>query len=202
MQTVVFDFDKTLTDKDTFNDFIFFCGRTSHYFVFKKTIYLTLFILGKCRILTNKNLKQIGLNLFLSNNMNEINRQAFDFSKTIEMKSSVQSILESKNKNTNIIICSASPENYIKCLFPNVNLIGLKFEIMNKKLIIIQHPYRDEKRKLLEKYVDRVSELYTDSISDKYLAQMSNKIYLVRNDTIELCLSYKDFLKKSIRKLL
>ena len=62
---IVFDFDKTLTWKDTNLGFFTFAGKRKPFFPIRLLIYIGLKILRKLRLISNVKLKNMGLQLFI-----------------------------------------------------------------------------------------------------------------------------------------
>ena len=91
---VVFDFDKTLTVKDTVFDFFIFCSKMNKTFAYiNYFIYLFIMILCKINIVSNKRLKKIGIYLFLSKiKFNDLDNFVKLFSKSIKLNYKVVEI--------------------------------------------------------------------------------------------------------------
>ena len=64
---VVYDFDKTLTYKDTLFGFFKFATKKNILYPYKLSIYVLYMILTKSNFITNSKLKDIGIKLFLTN---------------------------------------------------------------------------------------------------------------------------------------
>lgn len=175
MKIIVFDFDKTVSEKDTFNLFLYFMGREVDYYLIKRFVYYLIITLRKLRIITNLKQKQLGLNLFINkkNSISDISLNSF--CKSIKLKKFMLDLLEKKSLESRVIICSASPVIYIKKLLPKVEVHGLEFSFNNNKYVISKHPYKIEKLRILQEIgVKRIDEFYTDSYSDRFIARISN----------------------------
>ena len=137
--------------------------------------------LSKINIISNSRLKEIGISLFLS----KISLKNFDiyvkfFSKTIKLNETVVKILEGYAKS-DIIICSASFDNYIKCIFPNVTVVASKLSFKkNSSLVLDRNLFKEKKKIELNKMGIRIIDhLYTDSYDDSSLMMISKKITLI-----------------------
>ena len=64
---IVYDFDKTLTKKDTLFGFFIFDAKKNIGFYFKVLCYFLFMILVKTSFISNRSLKNVGIKLFLSN---------------------------------------------------------------------------------------------------------------------------------------
>ena len=179
---IVFDFDKTLTQKDTIFDFFIFCSKMNKTFsYYNYIIYILFMILSKLKIISNSKLKSIGVRLFLS----KINIKNFDiyvriFSKSIKLNNEVVKILE-KYPKSDIIICSASFENYIKCIFPDINVVASRLKYKkNFSLSLDRNLFKEKKKTELNRIgISMIDHLYTDSYDDISLMKISKKITLI-----------------------
>ena len=112
---VVFDFDKTLTYRDTLIGF-FLLNRKNISYPIKILIYIIVMFLVKFGLLANTHLKQIGIFLFLKG-MNKIQLKSLarQYTKKIKFnKLFYEYDFKSKNK---IYIVSASFSEYLKHIF-------------------------------------------------------------------------------------
>ena len=118
MKTIVaFDFDGTLTKKDSFIEFIKFCKGTTIFFL--NLPYLTfLWLAAKLRIITVDGAKEkVFYRFFKGLSINEFNLKSRSFSSKIDLflrQEALQTINSFKKPNHEIIIVSASIENWIK----------------------------------------------------------------------------------------
>lgn len=188
----LFDFDKTLTFKDTLFGFYEICNDGKISF-FKKAIYFTASLLNYTNLISNTTFKKIGVKLFLvGKNKSEIESYSTQYSKNILLN---EVYFNEFKKCKNKIIITASFENYVKKIFDNddsviiygstliydqnLKVLGLKNNLygFNKKKYLINEGYKC------------FNSFYTDSMSDKYLFSMSKNIYIVNNG------KYKKFIK-------
>lgn len=190
MAITVFDFDKTLTQKDTFNLFLYFVAKHYVFYIPKRIIYFTIIFLRKIRLISNITQKTFALNLFLPDNEESIDKYIIPFAKSIIMNKNIVSMMRYQQTHSNVIICSASPKKYIQYIFPESYVIGLEFT-KNIKYYITRHPYLQQKLNFIKEIgITEIDELFTDSYSDRYLAKISKVINVVKNETI---ITYNDY---------
>lgn len=192
---IVYDFDKTLTYKDTLLDFFKFIAKKNIYYPFKLLIYFIFMVLCKFRIVSNSRLKEIGVSLFLKGLTKEkFIEDSKKYAKVIKLNATYKK--SSFDKKNEYYIVSASFEDYIKPLFPEyVNIIASKIEYRDnlvKSLKINCYGYK--KVEILKNIgIDKIDLLFTDSFSDYPLATISNKIVVVSKDKERICNSLDEF---------
>lgn len=195
-KVVVFDFDKTLTYRDTVLDYYVEIARKDDTFLFKLMVYISFMILFKLNLITNDYLKLKGFNLFIKGRTTEyLENRAKKFAKDIRFNNLYKSYNFS-NEKERIIVISASYEIYLKYIFPsNVEIVGTTFYSRNgiaegfkynsfsvRKLLLLQ-----------SKGISAIACFYTDSYSDKCLAEISHEIFIVSQDQLVKCESIDDF---------
>jgi len=135
-----FDFDGTVTSKDTLAEILkFIKGKFSYYF---GIAFLSPVIVAyKLKILSNHKAKEILLTYFLKNlDINKFNSQCADFAeKKLPKLFNKRALLEIRKHlqhKTPVIIISASAENWILpwCSKYNIDCIATKLEVKNGKL--------------------------------------------------------------------
>ena len=195
---IVFDFDKTLTLKDSFNEFIYFRLRNKRF----KYIYILyvffLKFLYKLKLLSNKKFKEIVLQTII--NIKEAkNKKIFiDFSKNIILKRKIMKIFNEKKKNNIVYIISASPIEFLNIINSKNYNIGMEYVVSNNKIKITKVPFQKEKvKELQKKNIYSIDEIYTDSIDDLELMKISKKIFIVKKDRVFEYNSYKNYLQKN-----
>ncbi len=157
-----FDFDGTITTKDTMIQLIIKTFGYQKYFL--SLLQLTPFLLAfKLKIISNQNAKQKLLNYFFKDmniyDFNKIcNRYITDYIHFIINEKAIHKIKWHKKKNHQIVVVSASIENWVKpwCEMHNLKFIATKLEVSNKKItgnILNKNCYGIEK-------VNRIKELY------------------------------------------
>jgi phosphatidylglycerophosphatase C len=187
---VFFDFDGTITNKDTFIEFIKFAkGKSS--FAIGFAILAPVLIMYKLRLIKNWKAKEMVLSYFFSG----IKEEAFkiiceDFCekklyKLLRTKALDEIQMHQKLERT-VYIVSASPENWIEpwAKKMGINLIGTKLEVVDGKITgKLNGPncYGLEKETRIKCEIDlsTYSEIwaYGDSIGDKELLALANKAF-------------------------
>lgn len=183
----VFDFDKTLTYKDTLLGFylevIFINNKIK---IILLPIYFIFMIFHKYKIIDNECLKKIGVYLFLKNiSRIEIEKIATKYSRKVKLNKlyAINKIVKNK------IILTGSFEIYVKkilepeykvygskLIFSNDKVQGLKFNMYGEnKLIFFKENFSNE----------TIEEFYTDSLTDLPIMKIANKNYFVKGDKID-----------------
>ena len=193
---IVFDFDKTLTYRDTLLDFYIHVSKKDFKFPIKLSYYLGFMILFKLKIISNDYLKIKGFNLFLKGlEDNYIKNKAKNFASKIEFNDLYKTFNFNK-KDKKIIIVSASYEIYLKYIFSkNVKVFGSKFVSFDGLASELSfNCYSTNKNFILKKNgLNLIRTFYTDSYNDKSLAEISHKVVLVNKDNLVECFSITDF---------
>lgn len=179
---VVFDFDKTLTDKDTL---VGFYRESSSGFMFrlKYPVLLISAILFKTGIISNDTLKRIGVGLFLKGyKKSDLQKIASRYSSKIKLNNIYHNEFL-KYSPERVIIISASFEDYLKPLFPDYKVIGSTLKYDGSTLVGLSVNMYAERKKywLNEQNIDRVDIFYTDSFTDRPVMDISNDVYLVED---------------------
>lgn len=183
---VAFDFDKTLTNRDTIFGFYSVVDEANFVFKVKRLILVLVALIYKVGFISNDRLKQFGVILFLKNLSEElVEMKAKEYARKIEINQIYYQHYQKIPKDKRIII-TASFENYVRNLFPDELVIGSKLAFKKKKVIGLERNMFGEakKRYLVEKGIDEIECLYTDSYSDAPLMEISKKVRLVKNGQI------------------
>jgi HAD superfamily hydrolase (TIGR01490 family) len=185
-----FDFDGTVTTKDTLLEFIKFAkGAPAFYGGFLYNIFYLLAY--KIKVISNQEAKEKVLGYFFrGTEITDFDRMAIEFSKkklpSVIRPKALQEILTLQNDNIDVVIVSASPENWIRhwCLEKNLILIASVLEIKNGKLtgkISGRNCHGQEKvRRILEKYsIEEYNEVYAygDTKGDLPMLSLATKSY-------------------------
>ncbi|PXY02124.1 hypothetical protein DF185_05625 [Marinifilum breve] len=187
-ETIVFDFDRTLTTFDTTLDFFQFCGRKKSFFLLRYYLYLFLWLMQKLELISNLQLKNWGVKLFIQPyHTEEMHQLAKEFSSRIKLNQIYDYNFKNECSNARVIIVSAAFKIFLEQLFPNIEIIATSLAIKEGRYFKIEeHIYGEKKAfKLLEKGVDKIDRIYTDSKSDLSMALMSAECYLVVNSKIK-----------------
>ena len=196
---IVFDFDKTLTYKDSLREFYFFASKKNLSFPFKLSRYYFLVAKRKLKQISLIDLNHDAIKLFLADyNKNDLNAIGKNFIKRIIFNKIYYEDYAAlaQNEENQVIVTSASFEIYLKYIgFKHLLATELNYE--NDKPVGIQFLNHNinKVKKLNEIGITVVDVLYTDSISDLPLARIAKQIILIRNDEKIICNSVEEFLK-------
>ena len=131
---IIFDFDKTLSTKDSFNLFIKFSLGNYYFFFIPFIIILKIFVkIGLIQLYHFKLFLKISFSI-LKRDKNIISKK---ISNHLNFNSSVLRIFKKELKINRCIIISASPSFYIKYLLDSVEIYGLEFNINPFKFYLI-----------------------------------------------------------------
>ena len=196
---IVFDFDKTLTYKDSLRGFYFFASKKNLGFPFKLFRYYFLVAQRKLKQISLIDLNDNAIKLFLAGyNKNNLDVIGKNFIKRIIFNKIYYDDYAAlaQNEENQVIVTSASFEIYLKHIgFKHLLATELNYE--NDKPVGIKFLNHDinKMKKLNEIGITVVDVLYTDSISDLPLARIAKQIILIRKDEKIVCNSVEEFLK-------
>jgi phosphoserine phosphatase len=183
---IVFDFDKTLTERDTLFGFYRSVHKDSWSFQFKRIINLGAALIYKMGIIDNDQLKKIGINLFLKGqSVNALKLKAKEYISDVKLNQIYYNNFLDTQKQNRLII-SASFEIYLKELFPDEIVVGSLLKIENGKVVGLErNMFGNQKRNyLFNMGIEEIACLYTDSYSDLPIMKMSEKILHVKNGSL------------------
>ena len=188
IEVIVFDFDKTLTVKDTiFGFYRSVSGKKSTFFL-KRIFFLAAAVLSKAKLISNDSLKQCGVALFLHGyTENELKAKGIEYAFGIEMNGVFEGQCR-RYQGNRIIILSASFEEYLKPLFPEYWVAGtqIRYDENGVACGIRRNLFGVEKRNwLAEQGIEEISVLYTDSFSDKPLMDIARRVYIVEGSCVK-----------------
>ncbi|XOB61311.1 HAD family hydrolase [Campylobacterota bacterium DY0563] len=186
----LFDFDGTITYKDSFFQFIKFSKGSLKTYIGLFFLF-PIILLYKLKILPNYKAKEIVISWFFKNMQKEVFEElAREFSlnhidKIIRTKA-LEEINWHKNQGNDVVIVSASIEEWLKpwCNKYNIDLIGTKLEYKNDRLtgkLSTKNCYGVEKVERLTKFYNKKEYnfiyAYGDSEGDKELLAFANKSF-------------------------
>lgn len=181
---IVFDFDKTLTYRDTTLPFLAF-GLSPMPSMFCHFLFYALALLVKLKILDVLTLKQLMVKWrFKGYDDHEWKLHCKAFSAVIN----ANSIYHKTNWNeSNLVVASASFKEVLLHLFPSsVLVIGSEVEI-EKQINITKHAMGEQKAELLRaEGIESFDRLYTDSLADLPLMKMAREVIWVQGDQQKL----------------
>lgn len=130
----LFDFDGTLTNRDTLLLFIrFACGRRA--FVLGMLRYAPLLVLMKLRLYHNgKTKEKVFRHFFHGWLLDDFNRTCQRFADTyrhILRPEIVNTLRQAQQNGGRVIIVSASIDNWVQPFFSDVEVIGTRIEVQN-----------------------------------------------------------------------
>jgi HAD superfamily hydrolase (TIGR01490 family) len=188
MILALFDFDGTITKKDSLIDFIKYAVGINNYYIgiVKLSPMLVLYSLG---LIKNNIAKEKMITYFFSgfsiekfqNIANKYSLEKIDF---ITRKSAIARIEWHKKQKHRIIVVSASMENWLEvwCNKNNIELIATKLEVVNKVIsgkFASKNCYGVEKVNRIKGIIDLNSYeyiyAYGDSCGDKELLEIANE---------------------------
>ncbi len=186
MKTIIAtDFDGTLTTADTLLRFISFaCGTWRLLMVF--ALYSPLLVMMKLHLYSNEKVKQkIFSHFFRGMAIDEFNALCLryaDADRKILRKGGMEMIKKAKEDGHDVVIVSASMDNWVSQFFPGVKVIGTQVEVKDGLLtgrFSSANCYGEEKvRRLLEVFPNRSHYrliAYGDSGGDKALLDFADE---------------------------
>lgn len=183
----VFDFDKTLTNRDTLFGFYQEVSIGDKTFILKRLVLLACALLYKSKIMSNDELKRMGIRLFLNGKTKEeIASAASAYAQKIRLNDIYHNDYLSTAKEERMIV-SASLEEYLSVVFPEEQLIGSSLTYEGGRVSgLKQNMYKQEKANTLKALnILQLKKLYTDSYSDQPLMDMAEQVILIKNGTID-----------------
>ena len=185
-----FDFDGTLTTRDTLLEFIrFACGTPR--FLLGFLLYAPLLVLMKLRLYSNGKVKQkVFAHFFKGMTIDEFDALCQDFARThrhLLRQDVVRQLEQALSEGAEVLIVSASIDNWVQPFFPKVKVLGTQIEVIDGHLtgrFLTPNCYGQEKvRRILALHPDRPSYYLTafgDSRGDRELLAFADKAHMVR----------------------
>ena len=181
----VFDFDGTLTSRDTLLEFIrYACGTRAFALGFLRHAHLL--VLMKLHLYPNWKAKQRIFSYFFKG----MDQKAFDSlcqhfaddNRHLLRPEGIQTLQQAKAEGAEVLIVSASIDNWVQPFFPDANVLGTKIEVVNGSLtgrFLTKNCYGQEKvNRILALYPDRSTYhliAYGDSRGDKELLSFADE---------------------------
>lgn len=201
---VVFDFDKTLTRKDTVLGFYRAATPSRLRYLLKLPPYYLLAVLKKLGLIDNDTLKHRSIQLFLRgmsrSRLEEAGRQ---YARSIALNRLYEEDYLARAES-NPIVSSASYAEYLRPLFPGGRVFAsrIHYDRQDRATGLAHNMYGAAKvRKLREAGITAIDILYTDSYSDKPLMDIARKVFLVKNEekTLIIDRSHEKEILRTIR---
>ena len=186
-KTVVFDFDKTLTYKDSLSELFLHEMRGCKYPL--RAYYVALKVLSKFKIITVRKEKEKMVQLLFSSDNAIFERKCREQAKSLLLSPLFDTLKEFANDGARVIVLSASSVYLLEEVFKNlpaVEIVGTNFICRDGKIQRIdKHPFSIEKYELLSKYgVGEIDEMFYDSQSDECLIPLCKKWHKVKDGVI------------------
>lgn len=183
---ILYDFDKTLTKRDTLLGFYFEVSRYKKQKYLFMPLYFAVMILHKFKLISNTKIKKIGVYLFLKNEVySEIENISLKYSKKIIFNKLFEKI---SNKTKMKIVITASFEIYVsKVLNSDFIIHGSTLKVKNNKIIgLDKNLFGIEKLNFFKKKYPgfQIDEFYTDSYSDLPLLNNAKKKFLIKKNKL------------------
>ena len=183
----VFDFDGTLTTRDTLLEFIRYARGTMS-FAMGFLRYSPLLVLMKLRLYPNYQAKQKVFSYFFKGmRIEEFDTLCQQFATThrhLLRLQGVEAIEKAEAEGTEVMIISASIDNWVQPFFPSVQVLGTQIEVVEGILtgrFLTKNCYGQEKvNRLLEVYPDRKDyhlTAYGDSRGDRELLAYADEAH-------------------------
>ena len=185
-KTVVFDFDKTLTYKDSLQEL--FLQEMIGTKIPLRVYYLSLAVLSKFKIITVRKEKELMIKLLFQSDEAVFAKKCREQVKHLRLNPVFNKVNKYVEEGDRVIILSASSEYLLKEVFKGVEveIIGTSFSCVDGKIKrICQHPFSNEKYDLLIKHgVSNVDEMFYDSHNDECLIPLCKKWNKVKDGVI------------------
>jgi HAD superfamily hydrolase (TIGR01490 family) len=188
-QLFAFDFDGTLTTRDTLIAFIrYACGTPR--FLLGFLLHAPLLVLMKLRLYSNSKAKQRLFSWFFRG----MPIETFDalcqsFARShrhLLRPETVRLLQQALSEGSEVLVVSASIDNWVQPFFPTVNVLGTQVEVIDGRLtgrFLTPNCYGQEKvRRILALHPDRSAyrlTAYGDSRGDRELLAFADEAHLV-----------------------
>ena len=175
-----FDFDKTLSYKDTLLGFFLQSDRSI--MGIRVVLYFLAMIATKFRILSNDNLKKVGVYLFLKGKTRtEIAKIGRRYAPTIKLNQLHARVFTSCDRP---ILVSAGFEEYLKPLFPDGIVVASRLQYKDEVVTGLGFNCFGAAKipALRNAGISELDEFYTDSYSDQPVMDIAQRVFLVKGD--------------------
>ena len=188
-QVFAFDFDGTLTTRDTLIAFIrYACGTPR--FLFGFLLHAPLLVLMKLRLYSNGKAKQRVFSWFFKGmTIETFDALCQDFARThrhLLRPDTVRILEQVLTERAEVLIVSASIDNWVQPFFPSVTILGTQVEVIDGRLtgrFLTPNCYGQEKvRRILALHPDRSAyhlTAYGDSRGDRELLAFADEAHQV-----------------------
>ena len=189
-QIYAYDFDGTLTIRDTLLEFICFACGTAR-FLLGFLLYSPLLVLMKLRLYSNGKAKQkVFAHFFQGMAIGEFDALCQDFAHThrhLLRPEVVRQLEQALSEGSEVLVVSASIDNWVQPFFPKVKVLGTQIEVIDGCLtghFLTPNCYGQEKvRRILALYPDRSEYHLTafgDSRGDREMLAFADEAHLIK----------------------
>ena len=184
-----FDFDGTLTTRDTLIEFTRYACGTAR-FLLGFLLYSPLLVMMKLRLYSNGKAKQkVFAHFFKGMTIEAFDTLCQDFASTHRhlLRPEVVSQLEQAlSEGAEVLIVSASIDNWVQPFFPKVKVLGTQIEVIDGRLtgrFLTPNCYGQEKvRRILTLHPDRSAyhlTAYGDSRGDRKMLAFADEAHMI-----------------------
>ena len=184
-----FDFDGTLTTRDTLIEFTRYACGTAR-FLLGFLLYSPLLVMMKLRLYSNGKAKQkVFAHFFKGMTIDAFDTLCQDFASTHRhlLRPEVVSQLEQAlSEGAEVLIVSASIDNWVQPFFPKVKVLGTQIEVIDGRLtgrFLTPNCYGQEKvRRILTLHPDRSAyhlTAYGDSRGDRKMLAFADEAHMI-----------------------
>jgi phosphoserine phosphatase len=185
---IVFDFDKTLINKDSLFGFYKQVHGQTLLFDIKSYFLILCAFFYKIKLINNTQLKHIGVNLFLKGrSLKEIVQHADEYAKKLKLNEiHEQYFVNHQNNNEKCLIVSAGLYEYISRLYSSELVLASKLAYRDGIVCGLESNLYGKKKEVVLKKLgyNEIDILYTDSFVDKPLMAIAKKVYVVERGKI------------------
>lgn len=180
---VVFDFDKTLTYKDSLSEL--FKERLN---VFTRLCYFLLRIGSKIGLISVPQEKFVMIKILFGADEVRFKAACIEQASQIKLTPVIDILKQHLLHKDRVIVLSASAQYLLDEVFKgyNIEIIGTEFLVVEDKIAkIVQHPFGKEKLKVLkENNVTDIDDEYFDSCHDECLKSITKNWHKVKDGVI------------------
>ncbi len=184
---VAFDFDGTLTTRDTLLEFIRFAKGTTA-FVIGFLLHAPLLVLMKLGLYPNYRAKQRIFSYYFKgmklSDFDALCQRFAENNRKLLRTKGVQTLQKAEAEGAEVLIVSASIDNWVQPFFPEVKVLGTQIEVENDLLtgrFLTRNCYGQEKvERILALYPQRetyVLTAYGDSRGDRELLAFADEAH-------------------------
>jgi HAD superfamily hydrolase (TIGR01490 family) len=184
-----YDFDGTLTTRDTLLEFIrYACGKVR--FLLGFLLYSPLLVIMKLGLYSNGKAKQkVFTHFFKGMTIDAFDTLCQDFARThrhLLRPEVVRQLEQALSEGSEVLIVSASIDNWVQPFFPKVKVLGTQIEVIDGCLtgrFLTPNCYGQEKvRRILALHPDRTSyylTAYGDSQGDREMLAFADESHII-----------------------